>query len=190
MSSWEGHLVSASDAVSLLRSGMRIFVHGAAATPTALLDALVARDDLTDITLYHLHTSGPAPFVDPRVRDRIRSVSLFAGPPVREAIERGDADFIPIFLSDIPAMFRTGRIALDAALLHLSVPDAHGYCTLGTSVDAALAAAHSAPLLIAQVNPAMPRTHGNTLIPFSRLRAAVRVTQPLHEYDAIAPVPV
>src|SRR5689334_20463056 len=98
MTDWSDKLVSASDAVSSIRSGMRIFVHGAAATPTALLDALVARNDLTDITLYHLHTSGPAPFVDVRVRDRIRSVSLFAGAPVRDAIQRGDADFIPVFL--------------------------------------------------------------------------------------------
>src|SRR5688572_5568365 len=99
---WSRGCVSATDAVASIRSGMRIFVHGAAATPTALLDALVARKDLTDITLYHLHTSGPAPFVDPQVRGRIRSVSLFAGAPVRSAIERGDADFIPVFLSDIP----------------------------------------------------------------------------------------
>ena len=169
---------------------MRIFVHGAAATPTVLLEALVARHDLTGITLYHLHTSGPAPFVDPGVRDRIRSVSLFAGAPVRDAIHRGDADFVPVFLSDIPSLFLKRQIPLDAALLHLSVPDAHGYATLGTSVDAALAASLTAPLLIAQVNDAMPRTHGNTLVPFSRLHAAVRVMQPLHVYEAPTPGPV
>ena len=190
MPAWSDRLVSASDAVSFIRSGMRIFVHGAAATPTTLLDALVARQDLTGITLYHLHTSGPAPFVDPAVRARIRSVSLFAGAPVREAIDRGDADFVPVFLSDIPSLFLHGQIRLDAALLHLSLPDAHGYCTLGTSVDAALAASLSAPMLIAQVNEAMPRTHGNTLVPFARLHAAVRVSQPLHIYAATPPGPV
>lgn len=189
-STWHDHLVSPADAVSAIRSGMRIFVHGAAATPTALLDALVAREDLTDITLYHLHTSGPAPFVDPHVCRRIRSVSLFAGPPVRDAIQRGDADCIPVFLSDIPSLFQTRQIPLDVALLHLSPPDAHGYCTLGTSVDTALAASQAAPMLIAEINDAMPRTHGNTLVPFSRLHAAIHVSRPLHSFEATAPGPV
>ena len=92
-----------------MSSGMTAFVHGAAATPTPLLDALAARSDLEGVNLYHLHTGGPAPFVAPECRGRLRSVSVFAGPPVRDAIERGDADFIPIFLSDIPSLF------LDAA---------------------------------------------------------------------------
>jgi 4-hydroxybutyrate CoA-transferase len=190
MSDWSRGCVSPGEAVQSIRSGMRIFVHGAAATPTTLLQALVARDDLTDITLYHLHTSGPAPFVDPEVRRRIRSVSLFAGAPVRAAIDRGDADFIPVFLSDIPSLFLTRQIPLDAALLHLSAPDAHGFCTLGTSVDAALAASHAASIVIGQINEAMPRTHGNTLVPFRRLAAAVQVADPLHAYDGVAPSPV
>ena len=190
MPSWLDQLVSPSTAVASLRSGMRIFVHGAAATPTALLRALVARQDLTDITLYHLHTSGPTPFVEPEAQGRIRSVSLFAGAGVRGPIERGEADFIPVFLSDIPSLFLTRQLPLDAALLHLSLPDRHGFCTLGTSIDAALAASLTAPMLIAQINDAMPRTHGNTLVPFSRLHAATSVSDPLHVYEAAPPDPV
>jgi len=140
--------VTADEAVAPLNSGMRVFVHGAAATPTPLLEAMVRNTSLRDITLYHLHTTGPAPFVDPPHRDRFRSVSLFAGPPVRRAIEEGAADFMPVFLSDIPLLFLTRKIALDGALLQLSPPDVHGYCTLGTSVDAALAAAISAKAIV------------------------------------------
>ena len=102
MSEWVQQAVSPADALAVMSNGMTAFVHGAAATPTPLLDALAARSDLEGVTLYHLHTGGPAPFVAPECRGRLRSVSVFAGPPVRDAIERGDADFIPIFLSDIP----------------------------------------------------------------------------------------
>jgi acyl-CoA hydrolase len=181
---------SAAEAISALTSGMRVFVHGAAATPAPLLDALVADARLSDVTLYHLHTTGPAPFVDPEHRGRFRSVSLFAGPPVRHAINDGAADFVPIFLSDIPKLFLTRTIDLDAALLQLSPPDAHGYCTLGTSVDAALAASLSARHIIAEINEQMPRTLGNTLVPMSRLTAFVRTNRPLHQHQPSPETPV
>ena len=166
---------------------MRVFVHGAAATPTPLLEALVRNECLRDITLYHLHTAGPAPFVEPQHRDRFLSVSVFVGAPVRRAIEEGAADFIPIFLSDIPSLFLTGKVPLDAALLQVSPPDEHGHCTLGTSVDAALAASHSARLIVAEINDRMPRTLGNTLVPFSRIDAFVHTSRPLHEHASRAP---
>jgi 4-hydroxybutyrate CoA-transferase len=169
---------------------MRVFIHGAAATPTPLLEALVRQSSLQDVTLYHLHTTGPAPFVESPHRDRFRSVSLFAGPPVRKAIEEGAADFMPIFLSDIPSLFATGRVQLDAALLQLSPPDRHGYCTLGTSVDAALSAAIGAKYIIAEINEQMPRTHGNTLIPFSRVHAFAHTNRPLFEHTLRQPSPV
>jgi acyl-CoA hydrolase len=168
---------------------MHVFVHGAAATPTPLLDALVRRHDVSDVTLYHLHTA-PVPFAAPEHRGRFFSVSLFAGAPVRAAIERGDADFVPVFLSDIPELFTSGRIPLDVALVQVSPPDAHGYCTLGTSIDAALAATQSARRVVAEVNERMPRTHGNTLVPAARLDAAVRTSRPLHEHAAAAPTAV
>src|ERR1051325_4379680 len=161
---------------------MRLFLHGAAATPTPLVEALVARRDLTGVQLYHLHTAGPAPFCDPQHCQQFRSVSLFAGAPVRAAIARGDADFIPIFLSDIPALFTTRQIALDVALLQLSPPDRHGYCTLGTSVDAALAASQSARVIVAEINERMPRTLGNTLVTLSRVDRFMRSSRPLHAH--------
>jgi 4-hydroxybutyrate CoA-transferase len=181
---------SAADAVSVITSGMRVFVHGAAATPAPLIDALVGNARLSDVTLYHLHTGGPAPFVDAEHRHRFRSVSLFAGPPVRTAINEGAADFVPIFLSDIPKLFLTRTIDLDAALLQLSPPDAHGYCTLGTSVDAALAASLSARHIIAEINEQMPRTLGNTLVPMSRVTAFIRTNRPLHQHQPSAETPV
>jgi 4-hydroxybutyrate CoA-transferase len=182
--------LAAQEAIAGISSGMRVFVHGAAATPTPLLDALVRNTALSDVTLYHLHTMGPAAFVDPEHRQRFRSVSLFAGPPVRAAIDEGAADFVPIFLSDIPSLFLSGRIALDAAILHLSPPDAHGYCTLGTSVDAALAAALSARHIVAEINERMPRTLGNTLVPMSRVNAFITTNRPLYEHIGAPPTDV
>jgi 4-hydroxybutyrate CoA-transferase len=184
---WTSRAVTADEVVSAISSGMRVFVHGAAATPTPLLDALVGNRDIRDVTLYHLHTTGRAPFVEPPHRDRFHSVSLFAGPPVRQAIDDGAADFMPVFLSDIPSLFTTGKVPLDVALLQLSPPDVHGNCTLGTSVDAALAAAWSARIVLAEINERMPRTLGNTLVPFSRVQRFVHTDHALHEHRCERP---
>lgn len=184
---WESRASSADEAVRAIASRMRVFVHGAAATPTPLLDALARRRDVEDVTLYHMHTAGPAPFADPEHEGRFLSVSLFTGAPVRRALDEGRADFVPIFLSDIPRLFATGRVPLDAALLTLSPPDAHGYCTLGTSVDAALAASHAARIIVAEINEQMPRTHGNTLLPFERIDAFIHTNRPLHEHPRTEP---
>lgn len=178
---WRRRAQAPEDAVRLLASGMRVFVHGASATPTPLLQAMTARQDLEDVRLYHLHTEGDAPFAAGECADRFHSVSFFTGPPLRRPIEEGRADFMPIFLSDIPALFTSGRIPLDAALLQLSPPDRHGFCTLGTSIDVARAAADSARLLIAEINERMPRTHGNTVVPFERIDAFIHSDRPLHE---------
>lgn len=172
-------VTTADDAVALVRPGMHIFVHGAAATPTPLLDALARRTDLVDVKVYHLHTEGDMAFAAPEHRDRFRSVSLFTGPALRSAVNEGRADYVPVFLSDIPSLFQTGRIPLDVAFLQLSPPDRHGYCTLGTSVDASLAASKAAKLLIAEVNHQMPRTLGNTLVPFARLDRFITTDRPL-----------
>ena len=183
LAKWEARAETARDALGHLKSGMRIFVQGAAATPTPLLDALVARTDLERLTLYHLHTSGPCHFADARHSERIRSVSLFAGAALRTAIEEGRADVIPIFLSDIPALFTSGQVPLDAALLQLSPPDANGHCTLGTSIDAAKAAADTARVVIAEINEQMPRTHGRTIVPFDRITAFAHTNRPLFENE-------
>jgi acyl-CoA hydrolase len=182
MQDWRSRAVGPDEAIRAVTSGMRVFVHGAAATPTPLLEALVRNRALSDVTLYHLHTTGPAPFVDTEHRGRFYSVSVFAGAPVRKAIDEGAADFIPIFLSDIPSLFLTRRVPLDVALLQLSPPDVHGHCTLGTSVDAALAAALSARYVVAEINHRMPRTLGNTLIPLSSVHAFIETDRALPEH--------
>ncbi len=181
---WSRLAVSAEEAVSRIASGHRVFLHGAAATPTPLVSAMAARHDLEGVRIYHLHTSGPASFAEPDAAARFTSISLFTGAPVRKAVQEGRADFIPIFLSDIPGLFSSGRIPLDVALLQLSPPDSHGNCSLGTSVDAAKAAAESARFVIAEINEQMPRTHGNTVVPFSRIAAFIRSDRPLHEHLA------
>jgi acyl-CoA hydrolase len=184
--SWERRAVSADEALSHIRSGMKAFVHGAAATPTPLLDALCRRTDLEGVRLYHLHTAGPCHFADLEHAGRFTSVSLFTGQPLRAAVQEGRADFMPVFLSDIPALFSSGRIPLDVALVQVSPPDRHGYCTLGTSIDAAKAAADSARLVIAEINDQMPRTHGNTTVPFDRIHAFIRTDRQLHEHAPAA----
>ena len=179
---WKSRSVSATDVVSVARSGTNVFVHGAAATPTPLLEALCARRDLADVRLYHLHTAGAAPFAARGRENEFRSVSLFTGAPLRQAIAENRADFVPIFLSDIPGLFLSGTVPLDLAILQVSPPDAHGFCSLGTSCDAAKAAAETARVVVAEINEQMPRTHGNNVVPLERIHAFVGTDRPLHEH--------
>jgi acyl-CoA hydrolase len=161
---------------------MTVFLHGAAATPTPLIDALTARSDLENVRIVHLHTEGTAPYVAPEKESAFRAVSLFTGPSLRRGVAEGRADFVPVFLSDVPHLFATGKIRLDVAILQLSVPDQHGQCTLGTSCDASRAAADSAAIVVAEINERMPRTHGHTAIPFSELTAFMHSDRPLPEH--------
>lgn len=178
-SEWKSGAKSADDVVALIKSGMRVFVHGAAATPTTLLSVLATREDLRDVEVVHMHLEGPTDFAAPECEGRIRSNSLFTGPGLRKPIEEGRADFTPVFLSDIPRLFDSGVIPLDVAMVQLSPPDKHGYCTLGTSVDAAMPAVRNAKIVIAEINEQMPRTHGNTLVPLSSIDAYVHTNRPL-----------
>ena len=167
------------DPLSLVSSGDRVFVHGAAAAPQTLIRGLVARADmLRDVEITHLHTLGPAPYVAPGMERSFRHRALFVGGNVRAAVQAGRADFVPVFLSDIPELFRSGGLPLDVALLNVSPPDAHGYCSLGTSVDVALAAALSARTVIAQLNRAMPRSLGQSFVHVGRFAATVEVDEP------------
>lgn len=176
-------LVSAADAVGLVRSGHRVFVHAGAATPRVLLRALAARaGELRSVELVHLHTEGEHPCVQPGMTDSFHVNALFVGANVRDAVERGDADYVPAFLSEMPALFRQKVLPLDVAMVHVSPPDKHGYCSLGVSVDIARAAIDSANVVIAQVNPRMPRTHGDGLVHHSRFAAAVAVDEPIPEH--------
>lgn len=179
LTGWERRAQSPEDVLQHIQSGMRVFIHAAAATPTPLIDALAKRMDLEKVELYHLHLEGTVPIAAPECEGRFRSVSLFAGAGVRPAISEGRADFIPIFLNDIPELFRQRIVPLDVAILQLSPPDRHGHCTLGTSVDAAEAAFDSAAVILAEINEQMPRTHGHSSVPFSRIKAFIHTNRPL-----------
>ena len=181
-----GEVRSAAEAVAGIESGWRVFVHGAAATPNALLRALEARDDLRDVELVHLHTMGPAHYAKPDFAERFRVTSLFVGENLRPHTDSDRVDYLPCFLSEIPSLLRSGKRRLHAALLHVSPPDAHGWCTLGVSVDVARAAVDAADVLIAQVNPQMPRVHGDGFVHLSRFDRWVGVDAPLPE---AAPAP-
>jgi acyl-CoA hydrolase len=180
--SWKSRAVSAAEVVSAIRSNTNIFVHGACATPAPLLEALCLRQDLEDVRLYHLHTSGPAPFAARGREKEFRSVSLFTGGPLRAAVGENRADFVPIFLSDIPGLFLSGSVPLDAAVVQVSPPDRHGMCSLGTSCDAAKAATEMARVVIAEINEQMPRTHGNNVLPFDRIHAFIATDRALFEH--------
>src|SRR5262249_10460212 len=125
-SDWMNRAVSAAEAASHVRSGMTVFLHGAAATPTPVIEALSGRTDLENVRIVHLHTEGAAPYVAPGKEKAFWAVSLFTGRPLRQAVIEGRADFVPVFLSDIPWLFSSGQIRLDVAVLQLSPPDRHG----------------------------------------------------------------
>ncbi len=189
-SSWSARAVSAAEAVAHVPSGSRVFVHGAAATPIPLLDALAARTDIEGVRLYHLHTQGANRCFGPDVTGRLRSVSMFVGADARSAVADGRADFMPVFLSDIPQLFSSGAIPLDVALVQLSPPDRHGLMSLGTSVDAARAAVDHARIVIAEINDRMPRTHGNGMVALGRVHAFIRTDRSLPCADHAPPTAV
>jgi 4-hydroxybutyrate CoA-transferase len=179
VSDWKARASAAADVVGYLKSGSRVFVHGAAATPVTLLDAMAERTDLEHVSLFHLHLEGECRFAQPEHRGRFLSHSLFTGAPLRRPIAEGRAEYIPVFLSDIPALFESRRIPLDVAMVQLSPPDEHGNCTLGTSVDTAKTATEVAPIILAEINAQMPRTYGATVVPLSRVTAFVHTDRPL-----------
>jgi len=172
-----------------LKSNSNVYIHMAASTPTPLLEACVElKDEVKNVTFYHMSLNGPAPFLDPNIPEgTFRSKALFVSGNVRPSIASGRSDYVPVFFSEIPALFRSGRIPLDLALVQVSPPDAHGYCSLGLSVDCSLAAVQSAKHVIAVVNPQVPRTHGDGMIHINTCDAIVHCDFPMHE---VAPEPV
>lgn len=171
-----------------MSSNHRVFVHGAAATPNALLRELERQAPrLKDVTLIHLHTEGPARYAAAELQSSFRVVNLFVGHGLRNLLDYDRIDYLPCFLSEIPELFRSRQCPLDVALLHVSPPDRFGYVSLGVSVDVARAAADAAQVLIAQVNPNMPRTHGDGLLHVSQFAALVEVNDPLPESTAADP---
>ena len=183
---WKSRALSPADTVALIQSGHNVFIHGASATPTPLIQAMSARTDLENVNLYHLHTQGPHPFAEPNKGNegRFYSNSMFIGAPMRKAVNEGRADFIPVFLSDVPGLFRKGIVPLDVAMIQLSMPDSHGNCTLGPSVDTALQATRSARIVIAEINEQMPRTFGNSVVPLHCVHAFTLTNRPLIAHPA------
>jgi acyl-CoA hydrolase len=172
-------IVNAIEAVGGIQSGQQVFVQGAAATPSVLLDALVARaPELRDVRVVHLHAEGPGPHLAAEMAPHFRHIALFIGPNAREAVNEGRADYLPVFLSDVPHLIARGKLRFHAALINVSPPDAHGFCSLGTSVDATLAAVRAAPIVIAQLNRRMPRTLGDGFVHVSQIDRAVEVDLP------------
>lgn len=168
--------LTSEQAVSQIKSGSNLFIQTAAAAPQQLIRSLAARGNaLSDITIYQMHTEGDAPYVAKEWKDVFKVKCFFIGANLRKAVQEGRADYIPVFLSEIPALFRTGKIKIDYALIQVSPPDEHGYCSLGVSVDIAPAVLETAAHIFAQVNPNMPRTHGGTFIHISKINALVAV---------------
>lgn len=175
-------LTTAEEAVRTINSGDRIFIQSVSAAPQTLIKALVERaEDFRGVEIYHLHTEGVAPYVAPEYAENFHTNALFVGANVRHAIATGEADFIPSFLSEVPLLFRREILPIDVALIHVSPPDRHGFCSLGTSVDVSLAGVQMAEKVIAQINPKMPRTHGDGLISVNKIDFAVEVEDDLPE---------
>lgn len=173
------------EAVSHIKSGHRVFVHTAGAAPTLLTEAMTSRhEELRDVKIYHMHTEGAAPYAQEKYNKSFQVNSFFIGANVRENTNAGFADFIPSFLSEIPLMLRNGVIPIDVALIQVSPPDKHGYCSLGISVDTTKAAIDVAQIIIAHINPQMPRTHGDGLVHMSRFTAFTEQDLPLFELKA------
>jgi len=174
--------VTAEEAVSVIKSGSRVFIHSVAAAPRRLIEAMTARaPELRVVEIVSIHTEGAAPYAAPEFAKSFRVNALFVGANVRRAVEEGRADYLPVFLSEVPSLFRTGILPLDVALVHVSPPDRHGFCSLGVAVDVTRAAVQTARTVIAQVNPRMPRSHGDGLIHIDQIDAMVEVDEPIHE---------
>jgi acyl-CoA hydrolase len=179
---------SALEAVSGIGSGDRVYVHGMAGAPQALVKALAERkDQLRDVEIVQLHTEGVAPYAAPDMAGHFRVNALFVGGNIRGAVNDGRADFIPVFLSEVPKMFTQGILPLDAVLIQVSPPDRHGFCSLGVSIEATRAATLSAKRVIAQINRHMPRTHGDGVIHVDSLTAVCEHHEPLPEHLPGAP---
>ena len=175
---------SAIEAVKIVKSGDRVFIHGSAATPVHLVKALQNRhDEIENIELVSITNLGDINFDKPEYRKSFFFNSLFVSANTRSIVNSDDGDYVPVFLSQIPQLFRKNILPIDVALIQVSPPDAHGYCSLGTSVDIAKAAVETARVIIAQVNPKMPRTHGDGFLHVKKIHSLVWHETDLPEVD-------
>ena len=179
--------MSAENAVKLIKSGDRVLIQGGSATPQTLIKAMVARaSELHGVKIVHLHTEGACGYVAPELRDSFHTSAFFIGGNVRKMV--GDTvDYIPVFLSDIPSLFRQGYMDLDVVLVNVSPPDKHGFCSLGVSVDIVISGIEQGKKVIAQINPKMPRTFGDAIVHIKNFDACVEVDEDIYEMKFVAP---
>ncbi len=175
--------ISPEEAVKVIKDHNRIYIQAAAAAPQILIDAMTARhEELKNVEVSHLHIEGKTPYADPKYKSSFHVNSFFLGKNVRHTLKSGNGSYTPVFLSELPTLFKRNIIPLNVALIQTSVPDKHGYCSLGVSVEATLAAIENADHVIAQINPQMPRTHGDGIIHVSELDSLVEHDSPIHEH--------
>ena len=182
--SWEieykKKLRTPDEALRSVQSGMRVYIQPGCAEPETLVEALLRRGPaVRDVELVHMMTMGAAPYVAPEMAGHFRHNAVFIGANVREAINDGRADYTPVYLSEIEELFESGALAIDVALIEVSPPDAHGFCSFGVGVDTTLTAAKCARYVVAQVNDQMPRTYGDSFIHVSKIDAVVESSRPL-----------
>ena len=183
--------ISADQAVKTIQSGNRVYIHGVAAAPQELIRAMTARAvELRNVEVVHLHTEGAVPYAAEGMQESFRANVFFIGTNMREAVQAGRADYIPIFLSEIPKLLQSGTMPIDVALIQVSPPDRHGFCSLGVSIEATRCAVLNAKHVIAQVNSRMPRTHGDGLIHIDSLDAIVEFDAPLPEMKISVPTEI
>ena len=176
--------VTAAEAVQVVKSGDRVYVQAAAATPTVLTKALAERaSELRDVEICHLHTEGDAPYANPELAESFHVNSFFIGANVRHTLKAGNGSYTPVFLSELPLLFRKKVVLLDVVFIHVSPPDSHGYCSLGVSVEASIAAIENAKIVIAQVNKNMPRTFGDGILHVSEINYLVEVDVPIFAHE-------
>jgi acyl-CoA hydrolase len=183
--------LSAEEALKIVKSNDKLYIQAAAAVPNVLIKALADRhEELRNVEICQLHTEGDAPYANPEYAKSFHVNSFFIGKNVRHTLKAGNGSYTPVFLSEVPLLFKRNIVDIKVALIHVSVPDIHGYCSLGVSVEATLAAIDNADHVIAQVNKQMPRTFGDGIIHVTEIDAFVECDEPLPEYPITAPTAV
>ncbi|RXR23975.1 acetyl-CoA hydrolase/transferase family protein [Flavobacterium stagni] len=176
--------VTAAEAVQVVKSGDRVYLQAAAAAPTVLANALTERaEELRNVEICHLHIEGEARYANPELADSFHVNSFFIGSNVRHTLKAGNGSYTPVFLSELPHLFRKNVLPIDVAFIHVSPPDRHGYCSLGVSIEATVAAIENAKIVVAQVNPNMPRTFGDGILHVSEIDYLVEVDTEIYAHD-------
>jgi len=180
--------VSAEEALKVVKSNDKVYLQAAAAVPSVLVKALADRhEELRNVEICQLHTEGEAPYANPELAESFHVNSFFIGRNVRHTLHAGNGSYTPVFLSELPLLFKRNIIDLNVALIHVTIPDKHGYCSLGVSVEATLAAIDNADYVIAQVNKQMPRTFGDGIIHVTEIDSLVEVDEPLPAFSVSKP---